>query len=173
MTIAGEITRLRVEILWDDEKDSLLPGPLTFKTFEMFWLSQVLVFNCDGDFDFKSIGRIFTGLIKSGAWGCFDEFNRLEEDVLSAISQQIQVIQAALRDKCETVQFLGKMVKLDHDAGIFVTMNPKSKTYTGRSKLPDNLKSLFRSITMTYPNSELIAEVRFFPFERLTSVKLC
>lgn len=54
---------------------------------------QVLVFNCDGDFDFKSMGRIFMGLIKCGAWGCFDEFNRLEEDVLSAVSQQVQIIQ--------------------------------------------------------------------------------
>lgn len=54
---------------------------------------QVLVFNCDGEFDFKSVGRIFMGLVKCGAWGCFDEFNRLEEDVLSAVSQQIQLIQ--------------------------------------------------------------------------------
>ena len=54
---------------------------------------QVLVFNCDEEFSFKSIGRIFVGLVKCGAWGCFDEFNRLEEDVLSAVSQQIQTIQ--------------------------------------------------------------------------------
>ena len=30
---------------------------------------QVLVFNCDEEFDFKSMGRIFTGLLKCGAWG--------------------------------------------------------------------------------------------------------
>lgn len=54
---------------------------------------QVLVFNCDEEFDFKSMGRIFVGLVKCGAWGCFDEFNRLDEEVLSAVSQQIQIIQ--------------------------------------------------------------------------------
>ena len=61
---------------------------------------QVLVFNCDGEFDFKSVGRIFMGLVKCGAWGCFDEFNRLEEDVLSAVSQQIQLIQVCTRPVC-------------------------------------------------------------------------
>jgi dynein heavy chain 2 len=60
---------------------------------------QVLVFNCDEGIDFQSMGRILTGLVQSGAWGCFDEFNRLKEDQLSAISQQIQVIQAALKQR--------------------------------------------------------------------------
>jgi len=47
---------------------------------------MVLVFNCDENLDFKSMGRIFIGLVKCGAWGCFDEFNRLLEAELSAIS---------------------------------------------------------------------------------------
>lgn len=57
----------------------------------------VLVFNCDETFDFQAMGRIFVGLCQVGAWGCFDEFNRLEERMLSAVSQQIQTIQEALK----------------------------------------------------------------------------
>ena len=56
----------------------------------------VLVFNCDEAFDFQAMGRIFVGLCQVGAWGCFDEFNRLEERMLSACSQQIQAIQECL-----------------------------------------------------------------------------
>lgn len=58
---------------------------------------QCLVFNCDEGLDFHSMGRIFIGLVKCGAWGCFDEFNRLLEEQLSAISQQIQIIQEAIK----------------------------------------------------------------------------
>ena len=70
------------------------------------------------------MGRIFLGLVRCGAWGCFDEFNRLEEDVLSAVSQQIQCIQAALKDRVSEMEFLKQRVKVNANAGIFVTMNP-------------------------------------------------
>ena len=62
-----------------------------------FYFYWVLVYIAFEGIDVKSMGRIFIGLIKCGAWGCFDEFNRLEEQTLSAVSMQIQPIQSALR----------------------------------------------------------------------------
>ena len=47
------------------------------------------VTNCSPEMTYKSVGNIMKGLGSSGAWGCFDEFNRLLEEQLSAISQQI------------------------------------------------------------------------------------
>ncbi|KAL2095874.1 hypothetical protein ACEWY4_008022 [Coilia grayii] len=120
---------------------------------------QVLVFNCDEGIDVKSMGRIFVGLVKCGAWGCFDEFNRLEEAVLSAVSMQIQAIQNSLKNQRNTCELLAKEVELDPNSGIFITLNPAGKGYGGRQKLPDNLKQLFRPVAMSRPDNELIAEV--------------
>lgn len=120
---------------------------------------QVLVFNCDEGIDFQSMGRILLGLVKCGAWGCFDEFNRLKEDQLSAISQQIQVIQDAIKDRTRSIKLLNRSLDVDFNAGIFVTLNPAGKGYGGRSKLPDNLKALFRPVAMGRPDNNLIAEV--------------
>ena len=59
----------------------------------------------------KSMGRIFVGLVKCGAWGCFDDFKRLEEAVLSAVSMQIQTIQDALKNHRTVCELLGKEVR--------------------------------------------------------------
>ncbi|XP_053400577.1 cytoplasmic dynein 2 heavy chain 1-like [Mercenaria mercenaria] len=123
---------------------------------------QVLVFNCDEGIDVKSMGRIFIGLVKCGAWGCFDEFNRLEEAVLSAVSMQIQVIQDAIKNRLPHAELLGRNVNIDHNSGIFITMNPAGKGYGGRQKLPDNLKQLFRPVAMSKPDNEQIGEVILF-----------
>ncbi|XP_063970614.1 cytoplasmic dynein 2 heavy chain 1 [Lytechinus pictus] len=123
---------------------------------------QVLVFNCDEGIDVKSMGRIFIGLVKCGAWGCFDEFNRLEEAVLSAVSMQIQTIQAALKQKKPKVDLLDRTIDIDPNSGIFITLNPAGKGYGGRQKLPDNLKQLFRPVAMSRPDNEQIAEVILF-----------
>jgi hypothetical protein len=73
--------------------------------------------------------RIFIGIVKCGAWGCFDEFNRLKEDQLSAISQQIQTIQDAIKMKVSPIQLLGRNIDVNFNSGIFVTLNPAGKGY--------------------------------------------
>lgn len=122
-----------------------------------------LVFCCDDTFDFQAMGRIFLGICQVGAWGCFDEFNRLEERILSAVSQQIQNIQLGLKRGYNganaQVELVGRQFAVNSNTGIFITMNPG---YAGRSNLPDNLKKLFRSVAMSKPDKELIAEVMLY-----------
>ncbi|KAJ6043663.1 uncharacterized protein N7446_001860 [Penicillium canescens] len=122
-----------------------------------------LVFCCDDTFDFQAMGRIFLGICQVGAWGCFDEFNRLEERILSAVSQQIQNIQIGLKnggdESKSQIELVGRRLAVNANTGIFITMNPG---YAGRSNLPDNLKKLFRSVAMSKPDKELIAEVMLF-----------
>jgi dynein heavy chain 2 len=108
------------------------------------------------------MARIFLGLVRCGAWGCFDEFNRLLEEQLSAISQQIQVIQFAIKAQQPELELIGKKVSVNPNSGIFVTLNPAGKGYGGRSRLPDNLKQLFRPVAMSVPDNELIAEVLLY-----------
>ena len=68
-------------------------------------------------------------------------------------------LQSALKKRKASVDLMGRSVEMDFNAGIFVTLNPAGKGYGGRSKLPDNLKALFRSVAMAVPDNEIIAEV--------------
>ncbi|XP_075025374.1 dynein axonemal heavy chain 17 [Calonectris borealis] len=117
---------------------------------------MVYVFNCSEQMDYKSCGNIYKGLAQTGAWGCFDEFNRISVEVLSVIAVQVKCIQDAIRAKKKTFNFLGETIALIPSVGLFITMNPG---YAGRTELPENLKALFRPCAMVVPDFELICEI--------------
>jgi dynein heavy chain, axonemal len=117
---------------------------------------MVYVFNCSEQMDYKSCGNIYKGLAQTGAWGCFDEFNRISVEVLSVVAVQVKSVQDAIRDKKDRFNFMGEIIAMVPTVGIFITMNPG---YAGRTELPENLKALFRPCAMVVPDFELICEI--------------
>ena len=104
------------------------------------------------------MAKLFAGYAYTGSWAWLDEFNRINIEVLSFIAQQLITIRNAMLTKAAFF-FDDKEILLNTNMGIFVTMNPG---YKGRTELPDNLKVLFRPVSMMIPDYALIAEIMLF-----------
>ena len=131
-----------------------------------------VVYNCSEQVTVSMIGTQFLGVMHTGSWLCLDEFNRIDIEVLSVIAQQVLAMRHALSiiatcketgDK-QTIYFQDYTLGVDSllnfkNLSIFTTMNPG---YAGRTELPDNLKVLFRSVSMMVPDYALIAEILLF-----------
>lgn len=67
---------------------------------------------------------LFQGLIQTGAWAIFYDFNCIDLDVLSVVAQQIATIQRAKAKRAIKILFEDTTLKLDASCYVFVTINP-------------------------------------------------
>ena len=116
----------------------------------------VVVMNCSDQMTARSMANTFSGLAQTGAWGCFDEFNRIPVEVLSVTAGQYGCVLNAIRAAKPTFLFDEEEINLTPTVGAFITMNPG---YAGRTELPENLKALFRGCAMVVPDFEAIIEI--------------
>lgn len=144
-----------------------LTGPAgTGKTETVKDLAKALglycvVFNGSDELDPSAMAKFFKGLASAGAWCCFDEFNKIEMEVLSVIASHILMIQQALGAEEKVFHFAAEDVVLNPQCGINITMNPNVNRVTD---LPDNLKALFRPCAVTAPDHALIAEILLYSY---------
>ncbi len=117
---------------------------------------QCVGFNCSENVHYNAFAKFLKGLASCGAWSCFDEFHRIDTQVLSVIAHQILSIQRAIQAGMVNMMFEDSDIKINPGCAVFVTTE---SLQTESENIPDNLKVLFRPVAMANPDFALIAEL--------------
>jgi len=78
----------------------------------------VVVTNCSDQHRYNDMAKIFKGLCMSGLWGCFDEFNRIDLEVLSVVAMQVESITAAKKNGAAFFSFPGETILINLVASV-------------------------------------------------------
>ena len=112
-------------------------------------------FNCSSQLEYSMLVRMFRALSSAGTWSCFDEFNRMDIQLLSVIAMVVSDILRAIKTHAKKLRVDGFEIDMRNDCAMFITLNP---IFGGRNQLTQNIKNLFRPIAMMIPDSTFIAE---------------
>lgn len=134
------MSRKEKSILWCSEKAFIFSHFLLFLLSTFFssplfslFTTNINLFSCVfllrrstdvADRASYSSGPFAKGLIQTGAWAIFYDFNSIESSVLSVIAQQISTIRRAKAERSIKVVLQGTTLKLDASCNIFATVNP-------------------------------------------------
>ena len=123
------------------------------------------VFNCSDQMNYQTMADIFRGLAQTGAWGCFDEFNRISIEVLSVVATQVKTVQDAIvqvrrareprpvyqnlpagtpPNKVGNFDFFGDIISLIPTCVFWITMNPGLRRAHRAAREPEGALPLVR-----------------------------
>jgi hypothetical protein len=111
---------------WGDEHDVITKAVAVPRLFARM--------HCSDQMNYRTMANIL-----SGAWGCFDEFNRIGVEVLSVIAGQYGALLDGMKAVADEIIFEEEKINLRKTIGAWITMDPG---YAGRTDLPENLKAL-------------------------------
>ena len=127
------------------------------------------VFNCGPNTEVSGIVRLLRGISSVGSWLLLNDFDRSPADVLSTAAAHIATVMRAKRDGVQKFVLDGGMFFMRTSCNVLATMTP---TKPGRTALPENLSSLFRTIAMIAPDGAAIARTQLLAagFEKYASL---
>ncbi|XP_076392739.1 dynein axonemal heavy chain 7 isoform X1 [Megachile rotundata] len=114
------------------------------------------IFSCVNILSYNFLSQTFKGFISCGAWLCFENFNELKLEFLSRISQNLISIFHAIASNLKTIMYEGSSLNLNPTGYVCIITQLGLFNY---HDLPDNLKMLFRTVSMVAPDISRIVEV--------------
>jgi len=101
-----------------------------------------LFFNCGPIVSTYQVLSLLKGIVISGVWGCFVDFDRISPSVLSLLTDHFQIIRNAVSSDFKKVMFHDNEIPISPMFNIFTIHN----LYTNSRSVPYSIRNHFRSI---------------------------